>query len=122
MIKGLKCSFCHKHQKDVGTMIAGPDVNICDGCVIVCAQMIRGGSQGFDFAEMVGEAESKRLVREIVKGLPRGATVAQLLNALNTKDTQRERLRKRLEQLRKEMATVEAEIVTLSPPSKEDGS
>lgn len=28
------CSFCHKHQSKVDTMIAGPDrINICDECV-----------------------------------------------------------------------------------------
>jgi hypothetical protein len=29
----LSCSFCGKHQKQVKTLIAGPDVYICDRCI-----------------------------------------------------------------------------------------
>jgi hypothetical protein len=34
--KTLYCSFCSKSQHDVATLIAGPSVFICDGCVGLC--------------------------------------------------------------------------------------
>jgi hypothetical protein len=32
----LQCSFCGKGHKQVGTLIAGPSVFICDACVVLC--------------------------------------------------------------------------------------
>jgi hypothetical protein len=34
------CSFCGKGKDEVGTMIQGPSVYICDGCVSVCQEII----------------------------------------------------------------------------------
>lgn len=34
------CSFCLKASEDVGTLVAGPGVYICDGCVALCSQLI----------------------------------------------------------------------------------
>lgn len=34
--RDLKCSFCNKSQREVKKLIAGPDVYICDECVLVC--------------------------------------------------------------------------------------
>ncbi|HZD65849.1 MAG TPA: ClpX C4-type zinc finger protein [Acidimicrobiales bacterium] len=36
------CSFCLKAYTDVGTLVAGPGVYICDGCVALCGQLIAG--------------------------------------------------------------------------------
>ena len=36
------CSFCLKPNEEVGTLVAGPGVFICDGCVALCADAIRG--------------------------------------------------------------------------------
>lgn len=36
------CSFCLKPNTEVGTLVAGPGVFICDGCVALCAQVIEG--------------------------------------------------------------------------------
>lgn len=38
--KIFACSFCGKTQQDVGTLIAGPSVHICDECVDLCDQII----------------------------------------------------------------------------------
>jgi hypothetical protein len=38
--RGVGCSFCGKHQKTVRTMIAGPDVYICNECVELCNEII----------------------------------------------------------------------------------
>jgi len=34
--RGVRCSFCSKHQDDVEKIISGPNVTICDECVDVC--------------------------------------------------------------------------------------
>ena len=39
--KVLFCSFCNKSQREVGKLIAGPSVYICDECVDLCNEIIR---------------------------------------------------------------------------------
>ncbi len=40
------CSFCGNDQNQVNHLIGGPnDVNICDGCVILCTSVIEGESR-----------------------------------------------------------------------------
>lgn len=34
------CSFCLKPADDVGTLVAGLGVYICDGCVTLCTELI----------------------------------------------------------------------------------
>jgi ATP-dependent Clp protease ATP-binding subunit ClpX len=36
----LKCSFCGKSQKEVRKLIAGPQVFICDECVLVSLRIL----------------------------------------------------------------------------------
>jgi len=36
----LYCSFCHKSQRDVRKLIAGPNVYICDECVDICLDIV----------------------------------------------------------------------------------
>ncbi|HKS98325.1 MAG TPA: ClpX C4-type zinc finger protein [Rugosimonospora sp.] len=36
------CSFCLKPNTEVTTLVAGPGVYICDGCVALCVQVIDG--------------------------------------------------------------------------------
>jgi len=38
---GLSCSFCHKPQRDVDKIIAGPNVYICSECIRLCLDIIR---------------------------------------------------------------------------------
>ncbi len=35
------CSFCGKNQDEVGKLIAGPDVYICDECIDLCNEIVR---------------------------------------------------------------------------------
>ncbi len=48
------CSFCGKRHDEVNKLIAGPDVNICDECVNLCA-------------EIVAEERNQRKVKRSVK-------------------------------------------------------
>ena len=49
---GLSCSFCHKAQRDVEKVVAGPNVYICNECIRLCLDIIREtkGSSGINFA------------------------------------------------------------------------
>lgn len=38
--KNIRCSFCGKTQDEVGRIIAGPGVYICDECIKVCTNII----------------------------------------------------------------------------------
>jgi ATP-dependent Clp protease ATP-binding subunit ClpX len=38
--KNKQCSFCGKSQKDVKRLIAGPDVLICDECILLCNEIL----------------------------------------------------------------------------------
>ena len=43
--KGVRCSFCGKHESQVHRMIQGPGVRICDECVQLCMSIL---GDGFD--------------------------------------------------------------------------
>ena len=36
----INCNFCGKSQKEVGRLIAGPNVYICDECVDLCSDIV----------------------------------------------------------------------------------
>ena len=40
----VRCSFCGKRQDQVGRLIAGPNVYICDECVRLCGSIIADGA------------------------------------------------------------------------------
>ncbi|MFT4624851.1 MAG: ATP-dependent Clp protease ATP-binding subunit ClpX [Myxococcota bacterium] len=42
---GLSCSFCHKPQREVDKIIAGPNVYICSECIRLCLDIIRENGQ-----------------------------------------------------------------------------
>lgn len=44
--RDLKCSFCGKSQREVKKLIAGPDVYICDECVMVCNDIVQEDQSG----------------------------------------------------------------------------
>ena len=41
MVRALKCSFCGKSAGQVGRLLAGPKVHICDACVGVCVNILK---------------------------------------------------------------------------------
>lgn len=36
------CSFCRKARRDVGKLVAGPGVFICEACVALCGRILTG--------------------------------------------------------------------------------
>jgi hypothetical protein len=45
MTSELRCSFCGKKHTDVGKLVAGPGVYICDGCINLCVDVIAEATQ-----------------------------------------------------------------------------
>ncbi len=53
------CSFCGKHQDEVGKLIAGPDVFICDECIELCNEIVL--DQEGSGEEVVADAQHVQL-------------------------------------------------------------
>jgi ATP-dependent Clp protease ATP-binding subunit ClpX len=62
--ENLFCSFCGKSQSEVGKLIAGPGVYICDGCVKLCSDILNE-----DLLKTGREQESLLTPKEINKKL-----------------------------------------------------
>jgi len=48
--KTLFCSFCNKSQNEVKKLIAGQDVYICDGCTLLCYEILEDKPEAADIA------------------------------------------------------------------------
>jgi ATP-dependent Clp protease ATP-binding subunit ClpX len=60
----LCCSWCGKNQHEVGKLIAGPNVFICDECVLLCMGIICADSDE-RLEEMIGKVrDGARTIRE----------------------------------------------------------
>ena len=46
--KPVRCSFCNKTQDQVGTLIAGPGVYICDECIDLCRSIMLDSPEFLD--------------------------------------------------------------------------
>jgi ClpX C4-type zinc finger len=73
--RDVACSFCLRAARDVGTLVAGPAVYICDECVALCGAVIAAKparSATIDPWEVDIELDA------LLEGLPRMlATVSQ---------------------------------------------
>ncbi len=58
------CSFCGKNQDDVGKLIAGPDVFICDECIELCNEIVHD-KDGQDSNEPAEEEKISLKPKEI---------------------------------------------------------
>lgn len=60
------CSFCSKPNTDVGTLIAGLGVFICDGCVDECVTVIANRSAA---ASQIGSWDADLALRDVLANL-----------------------------------------------------
>ena len=58
------CSFCGKDQEEVGKLIAGPDVFICDECIELCNEIVHD-KDGTEATEPVEESHVSLKPKEI---------------------------------------------------------
>ena len=47
-LRRLRCSFCRKNNDQVGKLVAGPRVYICDECVAIASRMMENDSHDND--------------------------------------------------------------------------
>jgi len=62
--KIVKCSFCGREGNEVGSMIAGPDVYICDICIASSVDILKNNLAAYSSAE---NKEHKSRTPEIIK-------------------------------------------------------
>ncbi len=66
------CSFCGKHQDEVGKLIAGPNVYICDECIDLCNEIVKDSVHEEEGEESQGRVlkpkEIKQHLNEYVVG------------------------------------------------------
>jgi hypothetical protein len=69
------CSFCLKSYTDVGTLVAGPGVYICDECVALSSQLIAGKPKSVKSKPVrpVGLWEAEAGLDAVLAALPRVA-------------------------------------------------
>jgi hypothetical protein len=74
----LSCSFCGKGQREIGKLIAGPEVFICDECVCLCTDIMLEESAG----EMSAAAEAQRAKWQVLSSTQgAGPAAARLVEA-----------------------------------------
>ena len=69
------CSFCLKAYTDVGTLVAGPGVYICDECVALCIQLIADKPKSLEpkSVQRIAPWEAEAGLDEVLSSLPRVA-------------------------------------------------
>jgi hypothetical protein len=80
------CSFCLRPNTEVGMLVAGPGVYICDTCVDVCANIIRDHSAAGERAPGSADGPGRRVAPwerevpddELLALLPRVAAAGEL--------------------------------------------
>jgi hypothetical protein len=83
----LYCSFCGKSQHDVGKLIAGPTVFICDECVDVCSDIIdekllRLGEGDMETARTMSPERRLHYVEQAGKGAQRNRLVVERIDRM----------------------------------------
>ena len=81
-----RCSFCLKANTDVGTLVAGPGVFICDQCVALCSQVIAGKPASVpQIAPWEAEATLEEVLRNLAPVAGAATQVEESLAAWITK-------------------------------------
>ena len=85
-MRGLRCSFCGKSEKEVSKLIAGHKVHICDVCVGTCNRILEATPQTFAGWDGMTDEQLLGALR------PANATIEATRNVLQTQvDTLRRR-------------------------------
>jgi hypothetical protein len=82
----IVCSFCLKPTSDVGTMVAGPGVYICNECVLLCVLLIDNKPEDMpDVATQDNQMPDEVLLSLLPKIAAAGAQVDRRLSLYVTK-------------------------------------
>jgi hypothetical protein len=72
----VRCSFCLKLAPEVDKMIAGPGIYICDQCVRACVDILSHAPANLDVGESQLPSWQSMTDEEVLRRLPRIASVA----------------------------------------------
>jgi hypothetical protein len=84
----LHCSFCGKTQHEVSKLIAGPKVFICDECVALCDDIVKGPEWYIGAQELLSAKSPADLATLEAKAAARIARARQLLDLIDTVDSE----------------------------------
>jgi len=73
----LTCSFCHKSQKEVDKIIAGPEVYICSECVRLCVDIIQENGEKKELAWGADSLPTPSRIKEYLDQYVIGQDVAK---------------------------------------------
>jgi ATP-dependent Clp protease ATP-binding subunit ClpX len=96
---GISCSFCAKPAPEVGKIIAGPGIYICDECVRLCTEILAAEGAPPAEADRPDGAEAElpywqgMTDQQLLDHLPRIAAVADQVEASLTTWVRRVRAR-----------------------------
>ncbi len=71
-----RCSFCQKLAPEVGKLIAGPGIYICDQCVRTCVEILEQAPPSPEEGEVQLPSWHSMTDAEVLSRLPRIASVA----------------------------------------------
>ena len=60
----VKCSFCGRNGTEVSSMVAGPDVHICDICISSSVDILKNNLAAYNYK---AETETKKRIPETIK-------------------------------------------------------
>jgi hypothetical protein len=73
----LKCSFCGRNETQVGRLIAGPKVFICDTCIRVCSEILDASPESVHR----NDASDAAMLAALVPALASVEATRKVLNA-----------------------------------------
>lgn len=87
------CSFCLKAYTDVGTLVAGPGVYICDQCIALCSQLVAAKPEPTkpEPAQHIAPWEAEAGLEAILASLPRVARAGDQAEYILTQYVRRAR-------------------------------
>lgn len=88
---GLVCSFCSKGMNEVKTIIAGPNVYICDECIVLVAGIAEENGH-VHVLSLLALTMWNAPASTIMEQLAPGATVREFLFAISSKESKRQLL------------------------------
>ena len=78
--KIVKCSFCGRDGNEVGSMIAGPDVYICDICIASSVDILKNNLAAYNNTKLIEKQKHtpqslKKAIDEYVIGQERAKKI-----------------------------------------------
>lgn len=90
---GINCSFCKKNQTEVEKIVAGPNVYICNECIVLVSDIVSDNTDGDGMRSTrtwglfrAQDIFKKTPAKPLCDALSPDATIADLLEAVDRID------------------------------------